>query len=236
MRNEIPTIRWRSSGTWKSPMVVRIAVGGYIRGGPFHSQNIEALYAHTPGWYIAFPSNAEDAKGLIKTACRMDDPVLFMEHKGLYRQMFTKSIEPDADWTIPFGKARVVQEGSDVTVVTWGSGVNRAQKAAKALLDAHGAQVEILDLRTLVPLDHEAVMASVRKTGKVMVLHEAPVFGGLGGEIVAQIADSVFEYLDAPVKRIGARNTFVPFAGNLENAVLPSVEQVHDGLLELLQY
>ena len=166
----------------------------------------------------------------------MDDPVLFMEHKGLYRQMFTKAIEPDADWAIPFGKARLVQEGSDVTVVTWGSGVNRAQRAAKKLLDSQGAKVEILDLRTLVPMDTAAILASVQKTSKVLVLHEAQVFGGLGGEIAAQIADQAFEYLDAPVKRIGARNTFVPFAGNLENAVLPSVEQVEAGLLELLQY
>lgn len=236
MRNEIPTLRWRSFGTWKTPMVVRVAVGGYIRGGPFHSQCIEALYAHTPGWYIAYPSTAEDAKGLIKTACRMDDPVLFMEHKGLYRQMYTKSIEPDADWTIPFGKARLVQEGSDVTVVTWGSGVNRAQRAAKALLDSQGAKIEILDLRTLVPMDTAAIIASVKKTSKVLILHEAQVFGGLGGEIAAQIADQAFEFLDAPVKRIGARDTFVPFAGNLENAVLPSVDQIQAGLLELLQY
>jgi len=236
MRNEIPTLRWRSSGTWTTPMVVRVAVGGYIRGGPFHSQNIETLYAHTPGWLIAFPSNAADAKGLIKTACRMDDPVMFFEHKGLYRQVYSKSLEPDADYLIPFGKARVVREGKDVTVVTWGSGVYRATQAAQKLADDRGAQVEILDLRTLVPLDVDAIVASVRKTSKVLVLHEAPLFGGMGGEIAAMIADEAFEYLDAPVKRIGALDTFVPFAGNLEAVVLPSTEDVLASLTELLDY
>ena len=236
MRNEIPTLRWRSTGTWTTPMVVRIAVGGYIKGGPFHSQSPETLYAHTPGWYIAYPSNAADAKGLIKTACRMDDPVLFLEHKGLYRQVFTKGPEPDASYLIPFGKAKVVRTGKDVTVVTWGSGVHRAQQAAKKIEDERGAQVEILDMRTLVPLDVEAVIASVKRTSKVLVLHEAQVFCGMGGEIAARIADEAFEYLDAPVKRIGARDTFVPFAGNLEAAVLPQVEQVHAGLVELLDY
>lgn len=236
MRNEIPTLRWRSAGAWTTPMVVRIAVGGYIRGGPFHSQCIEALYAHTPGWAIAYPSNAADAKGLVKTACRMEDPVLFLEHKGLYRQVFSKSPEPDADYLIPFGRARVVQEGTDVTVVTWGSGVHRAAQAARKLAEERGAAVEIVDLRTLVPLDMETVLASVRRTSKALVLHEAPLFGGLGGEIAARIADEAFEHLDAPVKRLGALDTFVPFAGNLEAVVLPSVEDVHAALQGLLEY
>jgi len=236
MRNEIPTLRWRSAGTWTTPMVVRVAVGGYIRGGPFHSQCIEALYAHTPGWIIAYPSNAQDAKGLIKTACRMDDPVLFMEHKGLYRQVFSKSPEPDSDYLVPFGRARVVQEGRDATVVTWGSGVHRATQAAQRLADERGASVEILDLRTLVPLDMAAVVASVRKTARVLVAHEAPLFGGLGGEIAARIADEAFEFLDAPVKRLGALDSFVPFAGNLEALVLPSVDGLEAALRALLDY
>ncbi len=236
MRNEIPTLRWRSAGTWKTPMVVRIAVGGYIRGGPFHSQSIEALYAHTPGWYIAYPSNAQDAKGLIKTACRMDDPVLFLEHKGLYRQVYTKGLESDSDYLVPFGKARIERSGKDVTVVTWGSGVYRAVQAAKRLEDENGASVEVVDLRTLVPMDVETVLDSVRRTSKVLVFHEAQVFGGLGGEIAARIADEAFEYLDAPVRRLGARESFVPFAGTLETAVLPSADQVTDALQELLRY
>jgi 2-oxoisovalerate dehydrogenase E1 component len=236
MRNEIPTLRWRSANTWTSPMVVRIAVGGYIKGGPFHSQCIEALYAQTPGWLIAYPSNAQDAKGLIKTACRMDDPVLFLEHKGLYRQVFTKGLETDGDYLVPFGRARVVQAGTDVTVVTYGSGVHRAVTAAKHLQESRQASIEILDLRTLVPLDMESIIVSVKRTSKVLVLHEAPLFGGLGGEIAATIADEAFEYLDAPVKRIGALDTFVPFAGNLEAAVLPQVEDVQVALEELLDY
>ena len=217
-------------------MVVRIAVGGYIKGGPFHSQCIEALYAQTPGWLIAYPSNAQDAKGLVKTACRMDDPVLFLEHKGLYRQVFSKSLEPDADYLVPFGRARLVQPGTDATVVTWGSSVHRAQQAAKRLQDERGAAIEILDLRTLVPLDVDAIVASVRRTAKVLVLHEDAVFGGLGGEIVARIADLAFEYLDAPVKRVGALDTFVPFAGSLEAAVLPGVEDAQAALQQLLDY
>ena len=217
-------------------MVVRVAVGGYIRGGPFHSQSIEALYAHTPGWTIAYPSNAADAKGLIKTACRMDDPVLFMEHKGLYRQVYTKALEPDADYLVPFGRARVERAGTDVTVVTWGSGVYRAVQAAKRLEDEAGASIEVLDLRTLMPFDMEAVLASVKRTSKVLVLHEAPLTGGFGGEIAARIADEAFEYLDAPVKRIGAFDSFVPFAPSLEAAVLPAAEQVSQALLELLRF
>jgi 2-oxoisovalerate dehydrogenase E1 component len=236
MRNEIPTLRWRSSGTWTTPMVVRVAVGGYIRGGPFHSQNIEALYAHTPGWCIAYPSNAADAKGLVKTACRMDDPVLFLEHKGLYRQVYTKALEPDGDWLVPFGKARLVQPGTDVTVVTWGSGVYRATQAAAQLHDERGVSVEIVDLRTLVPLDMETVVDSVRRTNKVLVLHEAVRTGGLGGEIAARIADQAFEWLDAPVKRVAALDSFVPFAGSLEAAVLPSPDDVRAALVELLEY
>lgn len=236
MRNEISTLRWRSAGTWTSPMVVRVAAGGYIKGGPFHSQCIESLFAHTPGWTIAYPSNAADAKGLVKTACRMEDPVLFVEHKGLYRQVFSKSPEPDADYLVPFGKARLVQPGSDATVVTWGSGVHRAQQAAQRLAELRGAAIEILDLRTLVPLDLEAILSSVRRTSKVLVLHEAPLFGGLGGEIAARIADEAFEFLDAPVRRIGALDTFVPFAGNLETVVLPSADQVETELRGLLDY
>ncbi len=236
LRNEIPTLRWRSAGTWTTAMVVRVAVGGYIRGGPFHSQSIEALFAHTPGWTIAYPSNATDAKGLIKTACRMDDPVLFMEHKGLYRQVYTKGLEPDADYVVPFGSARIERAGTDATVVTWGSGVYRAVQAAKRLEDEQGAAVEVIDLRTLVPLDMQSVLDSVRRTSRVLVLHEAPLLGGMGGEIAARIADEAFEFLDAPVKRIGARDSFAPFAPSLETAVLPAAEQVTAALLELLRY
>jgi len=237
MRNEIPTLRWRSGGAWTSPMVVRVATGGYIRGGPFHSQCPETLYAHTPGWYIAYPSNAADAKGLIKTACRMDDPVIFFEHKGLYRQVYSKSLEPGPEYVLPFGQAKVVREGSDLTVVAWGRTVNMAQQALGALA-AEGTEpsVEILDLRTIVPLDLDAVYASVRKTGRVLVAHEAPMLAGMGAEVAARIADATFDSLDAPVRRVAARDSFVPFAPNLEAAVLPSVEEIAAAIQELLNY
>jgi len=237
MRNEIPTLRWRSGGAWTSPMVVRVATGGYIRGGPFHSQCPETLYAHTPGWYVAYPSNAADAKGLIKTACRMDDPVIFFEHKGLYRQVYSKSLEPGPEYVLPFGRARVVREGSDLTVVAWGRTVHMAQQALGALAsEGTEPSVEILDLRTIVPLDLDTVYASVRKTGRVLVAHEAPMLAGMGAEVAARIADASFDSLDAPVRRVAARDSFVPFAPNLEAAVLPSVEEIAAAIRQLLTY
>ena len=179
--------------------------GGYIRGGPFHSQSPETLYAHTPGWLIAYPSNAADAKGLIKTACRMDDPVIFFEHKGLYRQVYSKSPEPGRDHLIPFGKARTLREGGDLTAITWGSGVVRCLRAAVEA-EKEGFAVEVIDLRTLVPLDEEAIYASVRKTGKAIVVHEAPLTLGFGAEVAALVADRCFGELDAPVRRLAAKD------------------------------
>ena len=225
IRNEIPTLRWRSGGVWDCPMVVRMATGGYIRGGPFHSQCPESLYIHTPGWYIAYPSNAADAKGLMKTACRIDDPVIFFEHKGLYRQVFSKSPEPDADYLIPFGKAKVVMPGEHLTAITWGSGVVRCQRAA-AELERDGFSVEVIDLRTLVPLDEDLIFSSVRKTGKAIVVHEATLNNGFGGEIAARIADACFDALDAPVRRCAAKDCFPPYAPSLEAAILPQQEDV----------
>ncbi len=235
MRNEIPTLRWRSGGAWKCPMVVRVAVGGYIRGGPFHSQCIESLYAHTPGWYIAYPSNAMDAKGLIKTACRMDDPVMFLEHKGLYRQVYSKSPEPDADWLLPFGKARIAREGEHMTAVTWGSGVVRCLRAAEEL-QGEGFSVEVIDLRTIVPWDAETVIESVRKTGKAIVVHEAIMTGGFGGEVASRIAKEAFDSLDGPVERVAAKDSFVAYAPALERAILPSQEQVTEAMRALARY
>ena len=235
MRNEIPTLRWRSGGVWSCPMVVRVAVGGYIRGGPFHSQCIEALYAHTPGWYIAYPSNATDAKGLIKTACRMDDPVLFLEHKGLYRQVYSKGLEPDADYLLAFGVARITREGTSVSAITWGSGVVRCERAAEALKD-EGISVEVIDLRTIIPWDREAVLNSVRKTGKAIVVHEAIMTGGFGGEVASFIAQEAFEHLDGPVRRIAAKDCHVAYAPSMEADILPSQEQVTQGIRELAQY
>ena len=235
IRNEISTLRWRSGGQWKCPLVIRMATGGYIRGGPFHSQSPEALYAHTPGWYIAYPSNAADAKGLIKTACRMDDPVIFFEHKGLYRQVFSKSPEPGPNYLVPFGVARVVREGTDLTAITWGSGVIRCLRAANEM-EKEGFSVEVLDLRTLVPLDEEAVFASVRKTGKAIVVHEATQTAGFGAEVASRIADRCFPDLDAPVRRVAGKDCFPPYAQSLEAAVLPSQEDVTKAILELAHW
>jgi 2-oxoisovalerate dehydrogenase E1 component len=235
MRNEISTLRWRSAGVWSCPMVVRVAVGGFIRGGPFHSQCVEAIYAHTPGWLIAFPSNASDAKGLIKTACRLDDPVLFLEHKGLYRQVYTKGLEPDPEFLIPFGRARIAREGSDLTIVSWGRAIHMVAQALAKMGDA-APSVEVIDLRTIVPLDEETVLESIRKTGKALIVHEDSVFMGFGAELAARIADGAFEYLDAPVKRMGALDSFVPFAPNLETAVLPSVEGIEGAIREIAAY
>jgi len=237
IRNEVSTLRWRSAGAWTCPLVVRVATGGYIRGGPFHSQSPETLYAHTPGWYIAYPSNAADAKGLIKTACRMDDPVLFFEHKGLYRQVYTKTPEPGPDYLLPFGQARIVRPGTDLTIVAWGRTVHMAQQAL-GLLAGQGEepQAEIIDLRTIVPMDIDTVLASVRRTGRALVAHEAQLFAGMGAEVAARIADGAFDSLDAPVRRIGAQDCFVPFAPNLEAVILPSVEQIAAAIKDLLQY
>jgi 2-oxoisovalerate dehydrogenase E1 component len=237
MRNEIPTLRWRSAGAWSCPMVVRVAVGGYIRGGPTHSQTPETLYAHTPGWCIAYPSTAADAKGLIKTACRLGDPVLFFEHKGLYRQVYTKSLEPGPDYLIPFGRARIVRPGDDLTVIAWGRVVHLARQALGQLAkNGREPSVELIDLRTIVPMDMETVLNSVKRTGRALVVHEAPLFGGMGGDVAARIADEAFEFLDAPVRRIGARDCFVPFAPNLEAAILPSVEGIASTIRDLLAY
>ncbi len=235
IRNEVATLRWRSGGVWSCPMVVRTATGGYIHGGPFHSQSPEALYTHTPGWFVAYPSNAADAKGLIKTACRMDDPVIFFEHKGLYRAIFAKTAEPGPDHLIPLGKARIARAGEHVTAVAWGSGVVRCEQAAQVLA-AEGISVEVIDLRTLVPLDEETVVASVRKTGRAIVVHEAIRTGGFGGEVVARIVERCFAALDAPVRRYTAPDCFPPYAPSLEAAVLPEKDGVTRAIRDLARW
>jgi len=230
MRNEIPTLRWRSNGVWSDPVVVRMACGGRIKGGPFHSQCVESMYAHTPGWYIVFPSNAEDAKGLIKTAARCDDPVLFLEHKRLYRHISAKSREPNADYLIPFGKGKVKREGNAATIVTWGATVYTALEIADEF------DLEVIDLRTIIPMDEELVFKSVKKTSRVLVLHEDSVTIGWGAEVVARIAANCFDHLDAPILRVGAKDSFVASAVSLEEEVLPSVEDLRGEVTKLLKY
>lgn len=236
MKDELATIRYRSNNAWESPVVTRVAVGGYIHGGLYHSQNIESIFAHVPGIFIAYPSNAADAKGLLKTACRIKDPVLFCEHKGLYRQSYAITPEPDENYLVPFGKAKVVREGTDVTVVSWGVSLWDSVLAAKKLEEEFEYSVEVIDLRTLIPLDEETIYKSVKKTNKLVIVHEDTLTGGFGGEIASRVADTCFQYLDGPVKRIAALDTHIPYSPILENAVLPNRERVYKGIKELIEY
>ncbi len=235
LRNVISSFRYRSNGQFACPVVIRIPVGGYIHGGPYHSQNIEAIFGHTPGLKIAFPSTAADAKGLLKSAIRGLDPVLFLEHKWLYRQPIARTPEPDADYLLPFGKARKVQEGSDLTIVTYGAMVYKTMDAIRSL-EKEGASVEVIDLRTVVPLDMGAVIDSVRKTNRILVVHEDHEFLGLGAEICAQVADRAFEHLDAPTRRVAGLFTPIPFADPLERAVLPDENDVLVAAREILAF
>ena len=233
IRNEVATMRYRSANAWQCPLVIRAPIGGYIHGSLYHSQNLEAIFAHIPGIYIALPSNAADAKGLLKTAIRLDDPVLFLEHKALYRQPFAKSPEPDADYLLPFGVARIVQKGSDVTVVTYGALVQKSLEASRRLADETGLSVEIIDLRTISPLDKATMIESVEKTGRLLVVHEDMRFQGFGAEVASTVAEEAFEFLDAPVRRLGAKDAHVPYNWFLEEAILPQEEDVYEALKEL---
>jgi len=217
-------------------MVIRVAVGGYIHGGLYHSQSIDGFFTHIPGVRVVFPSNAADAKGLLKTACRQGDPVIFCEHKGLYRQSFAASAEPSEDYLLPFGIAKVKKAGDDITVVTWGMLVQRSLEAARKVEEAHGVSIEVIDLRTLNPLDGETVLRSVRKTGKVLIAHEDTLTGGFGAEIAAIIAAEAFEHLDAPVQRVAAKDSPIPYGPGLENAMLPQESDLVAALTRLTRY
>ncbi|MBK7107348.1 MAG: tungsten formylmethanofuran dehydrogenase [Ignavibacteriae bacterium] len=235
IRDELVMLRYRSNNTFEAPVVIRVAIGGYINGGLYHSQNIEAFFAHMPGLLIAYPSNAADAKGLLKTALRLNDPVLFLEHKGLYRQSYATRPEPDADYLVPFGKANIVKEGNDITVVTYGAMVHETEFASRILAD-EGYSVEIIDIRTIFPLDNETIFNSVKKTGKVMVIHEDTLTGGFGAEIASRISDECFEHLDGPVKRYAALDTPIAFHPKLEREILPSRNKIYNELKKLLEY
>lgn len=236
LRNQAAPFRYRSNNEWSCPLVVRVPTGGYIHGGLCHSQNIEAIFGHMPGIKIAMPSIASDAKGLLKTAIRMEDPVLFLEHKGLYRMAAARTPAAGEDYYLPFGKARIAREGTDLTIVTWGMLVHKAMNVSRRLEKEDGVSVEVVDIRTIVPLDSEAILASVRKTGRVLVAYEDHEFGGFGAEIAAQIADQAFEFLDAPVRRVAGAFTPIPFADPLERAVLPQDEDIHRAATEVLSY
>jgi pyruvate/2-oxoglutarate/acetoin dehydrogenase E1 component len=234
LTNYIATSRWRGSGP--VPLVVRGPVGGGVRGGPFHSQNPEMAFFHTPGLKIVYPCTARDAKGLLKAAIRDDDPVLFFEHKKLYRAPFLREVlEPDAG-AIPLGQARVHRDGRDLTIITYGMMVHESQKAAAQLAEEHGVDVEIIDLRTLLPLDEDAIIASVRKTSRALIVHEDTRTGGIAGEIAMRISEKAFEWLDAPILRVTAIDTPVPYSPPLEDYYLPQVADIVTAAKYLVNY
>ena len=237
LRDELPLIRWRSNNGFSCPVVVRVAIGGYLTGGAiYHSQCGESIFTHTPGMRVVFPSNALDAAGLLRTAIRCDDPVLFLEHKRLYRETFGRAPYPGPDYLIPFGKAKILQPGDDLTVITYGAAVPRALQAAQKLERMHGVKVELIDLRCLNPFDWETIAASVSKTSRVLVAHEDMLSWGYGAEIVARIAGDLFDQLDAPVRRVAAKDTFVAYQPTLEDVILPQADDLFRGMKELAEY
>jgi 2-oxoisovalerate dehydrogenase E1 component len=236
IRDELATMRYRSGGHWASPIVIRVAYGGYLKGGGiYHSQTGETLFTHTPGLRVVLPATAQDANGLLRTSIRSEDPVIFLEHKHLYRQVYNKGQDPGPNFMIPLGKARVVREGTDVTVIACGAVVKRSMDAAR-LAEQQGISVEVIDLRSLSPLDMDTITESVKKTSKVIVAHEDSRSWGIGSEISARLADELFEYLDGPVRRVASMDTWVAYAPQLEDAILPQTDDVLKTVVELAAY
>ncbi len=234
LKNELSNMRWRSNNNFASPMVVRVPIGGYLRGGaPYHSQSGATLFTHIPGLRVVMPSNAVDANGLLRTAIRCEDPVMFLEHKHLYRQTYNKGFNPGPDFMIPFGKANVVREGTDVTVITYGALVERTMRAVKQL---DGIDVEVIDLRSLQPYDWDAISASIKKTNKVLLAYEDNISWGYGTEIATRIADELFEWLDGPIRRVAALDSFVGYHPDLEDRILPQIEDIAAGIQDLHNY
>ena len=237
IRDELALMRWRSNNAFASPVVIRVTYGGYLKGGAvYHSQTGAAIFTGVPGLRVICPSTALDANGLLRTAIRCEDPVIFLEHKHLYRQAYNKGAYPGPNFMIPFGKANVVKEGSDATLITYGAVVQRAVQAAKDLEEATGQRVEVIDLRSLNPVDWDTIAASVKKTSRVIVAYEDSLSWGYGSEIAAKIADEMFEWLDAPVRRVAATDTFVAYAPELEDVILPQVESLGTAMREILAY
>jgi 2-oxoisovalerate dehydrogenase E1 component len=237
IKSEAATIRWRSNGRFSCPVVIRVPIGGYLTGGAiWHSQCGESIFAHVPGLLIAFPSRARDAAGLLRYAFRCDDPVLFLEHKHLLRQPYTRDPFPEPGWVLPFGHGEIRRPGTDLTVVTWGATVQKSLDAA-AQLEAEGAgSLEVIDLRTISPWDQELVAESVRRTSKALVVHEDVLTCGFGAEVAAWIGAEVFDHLDAPVRRVAALDTSVAYSPVLEDAVLPQVDDIATAARSLLKY
>jgi len=237
IRDELSVIRWRSNNAFSCPVVIRVAIGGYLTGGAiYHSQCGESAFTHIPGLRVVFPSNALDAAGLLRTAIRCDDPVLFLEHKRLYRETYGRTPYPGPDYMIPFGKAKIVQPGTDLTVITYGAVVPRALQAAQKIEREHGVKVELIDLRSLNPFDWETIALSVGKTNRALVAYEDTLSWGYGAEIAARIADQLFDHLDAPVRRVAAKDTFVAYQPILEDAILPQANDLFLAMKELSEY
>jgi 2-oxoisovalerate dehydrogenase E1 component len=236
LRDEVSMLRYRSNNMFSCPMVIRTAIGGYLRGGGlYHSQSGESIFAHCPGLRVVYPSNAEDAAGLLRTSIRCDDPVLFLEHKHLYRQTYNKAEYPGAHYTIPFGQSAIRREGTDVVVVTWGALVQRSLVAAQQA-EKEGVRAMVIDLRTIMPFDWEGIAAAVKRTHRVVIAHEDQVTCGFGAELAARVAGELFEFLDAPVRRVGALDTPVAYYPDLEEAILPQVADVFRAIVETGRY
>jgi 2-oxoisovalerate dehydrogenase E1 component len=237
IKSEAATIRWRSNGAFTVPMVIRVPIGGYLTGGSiWHSQCGESIFAHVPGLLVAFPSRARDAAGLLRTAFQCEDPVLFLEHKHLLRQSYTRDPFPPAGWVLPFGRGDIRRAGTDLTIVTYGATVEKSLQVAARLEDSAGTSAEVIDLRTLVPWDRDLVAESVGRTGRVLVVHEDVLTCGFGAEVAAWIGEHCFAELDAPVRRVGALDTHVPYEPTLEDAVLPQVADIEAAARAVLAY
>jgi 2-oxoisovalerate dehydrogenase E1 component len=237
IRNELATLRWRSNNAFSAPVVMRVTYGGYLKGGAiYHSQTGAVVFTSIPGLRVVCPSTALDANGLLRTAIRCEDPVMFLEHKHLYRQTYNKAPYPGPNFMIPFGKAKVVREGHDLTIVTYGAVVQRALVAAQEVQESDGISVEVIDLRSLSPVDWATIGESVKKTNKVIVAYEDGLSWGYGAELSARIADQLFSWLDAPVRRVASTDTFVAYAPQLEDVILPQAEDVRDAVREIHRF